>query len=115
MFSKDDIKKLFNPFELVQLYCDDVPDRFYSPQLRAEFGASRARQRMDAEVNADFQVEVFKTAQRPLYVILEPRLDGSIRAVARYDEGKINSIASFAQFLKEPLALNNGGRAQISP
>jgi hypothetical protein len=109
------MKKLFQSYALVQLYCDEVPDRFYASDIRAAFRASRARLTKDAEINAEFQVEVFKTAQRPLYVILEPRLDGTIRVVSRYDEGKINSVSNFAQFLKDPLSVDNAPRARVSP
>jgi hypothetical protein len=115
VFSLADVKKLFQPYALVQLYCDEVPDRFYASEIQAALRASRARLTKDAEINAEFQVEVFKTAQRPLYVILEPRLDGTIRVVSRYDEGKINSVSSFAQFLKDSLSLESAARAQVSP
>jgi thiol:disulfide interchange protein DsbD len=114
VFSKPDIKALFKPFTLVQLYTDEVPDEFYSSELRAQFAGKTSRQQLDArQVNLPFQREVFGTEQLPLYVILEPLPDGKIRVVARYDEGKINDVDGFAQFLKTPFAANGGAQARL--
>jgi hypothetical protein len=104
VFSKPDIKKLFQPYRLVRLYTDEVPNEYYAPSLRAAFGSSTARQTEDARVNLAFQAETFKTSQRPLYVILEPRPAGSVQVVRTYDVGKINDVGAFARFLEEPVA-----------
>src|SRR5262249_7585645 len=48
VFSKPDIKALFKPFTLVQLYTDEVPDEFYSTELRAQFAGKTDRQQTDA-------------------------------------------------------------------
>jgi thiol:disulfide interchange protein DsbD len=113
VFSKPDIKALFKPFTLVQLYTDEVPDEFYSSELRTQFGGKTTRQQTDArQVNLPFQREVFGTEQLPLYVILEPLPDGKIRVVARYDEGKINDVEGFAQFLKKPFSAEGGAQAR---
>jgi thiol:disulfide interchange protein DsbD len=103
VFSKPEIKRLFQPYELVQLYTDYVPNEFYPPEERARFGSDLSRQRADAvDVNLPFQQAVFNTSQLPLYVILEPRLDNTILAVGVYNEGRIMNEGAFAQFLRSP-------------
>jgi thiol:disulfide interchange protein DsbD len=52
-------------------------------------------------VNLVFQRKFF-SEQLPLYVVLEPQLDGRIRIVGVYDEGRINNEVLFAEFLKHP-------------
>jgi hypothetical protein len=112
VFSKPQFKDLLGAYGLVQLYTDQVPDRFYAPELRAKFGGSVARQEADAGVNRWFQLEAFGNEQLPLYVILEPRADGKVEVVGIYDEGKINNEAAFAEFLRGPLNATGGARAQ---
>jgi thiol:disulfide interchange protein DsbD len=103
VFSKPEIKRLFQPYELVQLYTDYVPNEFYSPELRARFGSDLTRQRDDAvEVNLPFQQALFNTSQLPLYVILEPRLDNTIVTLGVYPEGRILNEGAFAEFLRRP-------------
>jgi hypothetical protein len=109
VFSKPEIKKLFQPYRLVQLYADEVPDQFYAPELRASFDGKKTRQTQDAVVNYDFQVNAFKTSQRPLYAIVRPRLDGKIDVVSKYEEGKINNVTAFAKFLTDPVSPGGGG------
>jgi thiol:disulfide interchange protein len=105
VFSKPEIKGLFQQYLLVQLYTDKVPDKFYSTAVRRKFGGSVTRQCNDAlRVNLPFQRAAFNGEQLPLYVILEPLPDNTIRVVGRYDEGKINNEAAFAEFLKEPIS-----------
>jgi thiol:disulfide interchange protein DsbD len=105
VFSKPEIRSLFQPYLLVQLYTDKVPDQFYSTAARRTFRGSVTRQSNDAKmVNLPFQRANFGSEQLPLYVILQPLPDNTIRVVGRYDEGKINNEAAFAEFLKEPLS-----------
>jgi thiol:disulfide interchange protein DsbD len=105
VFSKPDIRKLFQSYLLVQLYTDKVPDKFYSTAARRQFGGGVTRQRDDAtRINLPFQRAAFDSEQLPLYVKLEPLPDGTIRVVGTYKEGKINDEAAFAEFLKEPAA-----------
>jgi hypothetical protein len=100
---------------LVQLYTDKVPDKYYSASLRGKFGNDASRQRQDAAVNLKFQKDAFGTEQLPLYVILQPKSDGTIDVVGQYAEGKINDETSFAQFLKLPLSPRDGAlRAQLA-
>ena len=115
VFTKSEIKDLFRPYRLVQLYTDKVPDKYYSSSLRGKFGNDASRQRQDAAVNLKFQKDAFGTEQLPLYVILQPKRDGTIEVVGQYAEGKINDEASFAQFLKLPLSPRDGAlRAQLA-
>lgn len=104
MFSQPEIKRLFEPYVFVQLYTDRVPTEFYAPAVRAKFGGSLSRPIEDAEVaNAGFLRKVFGTIQLPLYAILEPRADDDhIDVVAIYNEGVINNVNAFADFLRLP-------------
>jgi thiol:disulfide interchange protein DsbD len=114
VFTKPDIRALFERYRLVQLYTDKVPDDLYSPELRARFGGDTSQQIEDAHANLWFQKAAFNTEQLPLYVILEPRADGKIDVLGQYDEGKIINDAAFAQFLKAPLESAATGTAQVS-
>jgi hypothetical protein len=101
VFPKPSIHKLFEPYLVVKLYTDTVPNDYYTSEVQAQLAKSVSRQESDADVNLDFQ-RPFGTEQLPLYVILEPQLDGTITVVSKYDEGRINNEAAFAEFLREP-------------
>lgn len=89
MFSKPEIKELLDKYVIVQLYTDSVPPRIKRPAS-------------SAEENAELLTGRFQTAQLPLYVILKPDgADGEV--IAQYDEGKINNVEAFAEFLRKPL------------
>jgi thiol:disulfide interchange protein DsbD len=114
VFTKPDIRELFKPYKLVQMYTDKVPDSLYPPALRATFGGDVTRQRADASANLAFQKAAFNTEQLPLYVILDPAPNGDaskIEVVGIYPEGKISDSSAFAEFLKKPLG-DSGQRAQ---
>ncbi|MCI0464017.1 MAG: thioredoxin family protein [Gemmataceae bacterium] len=101
VFSKPDIKALFQPYELVQIYTDYVPAEFYSPEERGQFARDNSRLRSDAvNINLPFQEAVFNTVELPQYIILEPRLDNTIRAVG-VRRGLLNH-GDFAEFLRAP-------------
>jgi len=104
VFPRFDIDQALRKFELVQLFTDKVPNKYYPPDVLARLGSSVSRQRADAKVNLEFQREAFGTEQLPLYVILEPRSDGKVAVLGVYSEGKINDETAFARFLQEPLA-----------
>jgi thiol:disulfide interchange protein len=97
VFSKANIHELFKPFTIVKLYTDSVPNRYYSPEIGEQ---AIARRKADADINQTFQTKVFNNAQLPLYVILEPEVDGTVRAVGIYDEGRILNEPAFIQFLR---------------
>jgi len=102
VFTKPDIRALFKPYVLVKLYTDKVPIQYYSPEDRQAVAGISARQEADAAASARFQKKVFDTEQLPLYVILEPRLDDTIKIVGTYDEGRIMNESAFAAFLRQP-------------
>jgi hypothetical protein len=87
VFSKPLIRVLLNEFVGVKLYIDSVP-REFQPTT-------------SADENRDLLTDKFGTAQLPLYVILKPLGGGGrYEEIARYDEGKINDVDGFAQFLR---------------
>ncbi|HYT87114.1 MAG TPA: cytochrome c biogenesis protein CcdA [Gemmataceae bacterium] len=101
VLSKPEIKKLLQQYELVQLYTDYVPADFYSPEARAQLTKDSSRLRTDAvEVNLKFQKAVLNTTELPQYVVLEPRLDDTIRVLGV--QRQLLQLDSFAQFLKSP-------------
>jgi thiol:disulfide interchange protein DsbD len=114
VFSKSDIRRELQRYQLVQLYTDKVPNKFYSDAVRSQLGSKTERQRDDAATNLRFQREAFGTEQLPLYVILRPERDGKITVLNKYKEGKINNDAEFAEFLKKPLQESGVSTAQAS-
>jgi len=90
VFSKRDVKELFTKYVLVQLYTDAVPPH-YLPTTTAD-------------ENRKLQREVFKDIQLPLYAIVRPLSDGKFEVVGKYDEGLINDVEAFKDFLKKPQA-----------
>ncbi len=103
VFTRPEVRDLLEKYELVKLYTDRVPNWLYPPAERAALGDGVERQRADAEANLKFQRDQFDTEQLPLYVIVNPLPDGRFKEVARYAEGKINDLAAFTQFLRQPL------------
>ena len=92
MFPKPEIKQLLDQYIIVQLYTDKVPPKVQQPATSA------------AE-NYDLLLNRFGSAQLPLYVIL----DANDEEIARYEEGKINNVEAFTEFLRKPLLTNGGG------
>ena len=102
VFTKSQIHQLFEPYIVVRMYTDTVPAAYYSPELQAELARDNRSKKDAKEVNLPFQIKLFDTEQLPLYVVIEPQLDGRIRIVGIYDEGRINNEMVFAEFLKNP-------------
>jgi thiol:disulfide interchange protein len=102
VFTKADVQKLFKPYVLVKLYTDKIPLKYYSPEERQLLLKDSERQERDADINSKFQASVFNTKQLPLYVILEPQLDDTVKVVATYDEGRIMNESAFCSFLRKP-------------
>ena len=98
VFPRPDVNELMRKYTLVQLYTDTVPADVYRVPP-----AEEVRDR-EATSNLAFQQKAFGTQQLPLYAILEPQVDGKVRVVDVYDEGKINDVPRFVEFLKKPLA-----------
>jgi thiol:disulfide interchange protein DsbD len=97
VFPQAKVRELLRQYSRVQLYADVMPPHAYlDPPLEDP-------RRDEAGINLEFQNAVFGNAQRPLYVILEPLTTGKVRVVGVYDEGKINDVPRFIEFLKAPL------------
>jgi thiol:disulfide interchange protein len=98
IFSQPKIKDLLKKFRLVQMYTDEVPEQFF------ESPPGIQKQEQDAAANLKFQKDVFRTEQLPLYVLLRPEpgsRGASVRILGIYDEGKINRVENFEEFLKK--------------
>lgn len=108
VFRYPEIRDLLQSYQLVKLYTDKVPNHFFSSNLRSQFGSNTDRQQDDAQSNLLFQKAAFGTEQLPLYVILEPKADGTISIRGIYDEGKINDETAFTEFLKSPVKAVEG-------
>jgi thiol:disulfide interchange protein len=94
VFSKRDVKQLFNKYVLVQLFTDAVPPHYQGIRT--------------AEQNKTLQHDLFKgDIQLPLYAIMRPVGDGKFEVVARYSEGLINDVEGFKDFLRKPQAVVN--------
>lgn len=89
VFPRPEIKTLLDRFELVKLYTD----------TREPIG----------DTNKWFQETGFGTLELPLYVILEPRDDGTILVHGSMG-GKIQNTDSFAAFLRRPLETASSSR-----
>lgn len=100
VFVKPEVKDLFSQYVRVQLYTDEIPKLSYKE------APDDAKREADAEVNQKFQKTVFKTEQLPLYVVVKPADAGQFEIVGEYDEGRINKIDKFLEFLQKPLKKN---------
>ncbi len=101
VFIKPEVKDLSaRCYVLVHLYTDNVPPDYHSTTTGAQ--------------NHEFQKDVFRDVQLPLYAIVKPKADGGYEVLGQYNEGKINNVAGFARFLHDPLAgLGPDARAQV--
>jgi hypothetical protein len=98
VFSRPEIKQLLNQYVYVQLYTDKIPPSVKQPAT-------------SVEENQELQYERFGTGTLPLYVILKP--DGKDgQEIARFEEGKINDVGRFADFLQQPLRSEGVATAQ---
>jgi thiol:disulfide interchange protein DsbD len=97
VFTRPEVRDLLRRYTLVQMYTDHVPAEFYAdpPPL--------LDRKLEAASNLEFQKEVFQDQRLPLYAVLEPQAGGKVRVVGVYDEGKINEVGRFVEFLKKPL------------
>jgi len=100
VFPRPNIFALFNKYVVVKLYTDTIPNKYYDEAVQATLDSQR--QKADASVNLEFQRQIFDDEKLPLYVILEPQLDDTIKIVGIYPEGRINNEVAFAEFLRNP-------------
>lgn len=97
VFPRPAVRDLMKKYTLVSLYTDEVPAAFYAGAVE------RLTRKGEAAANLGFQKSLFGTEQLPLYVVLDPQVSGAVRVVGVYDEGKINDVPRFAEFLAGPL------------
>lgn len=97
VFTLPDYRDLLKKYTLVQLYTDDVPASFYDGQVSSD------RQKADGAANGQFERDAFGGEQLPLYVIIKPEPGGRNVVINVYDEGKINDLPRFKEFLQKPL------------
>ncbi len=97
IFPLGEVKPLMEKYRRVQLYTDEVPGDLY------ESTPPQSKREADAEANTRFQEYLTKTIQLPTYVILRPKPGGTAEIVAAYEEGKINDVPKFVEFLKKGL------------
>ena len=100
VFPRPAVRELLKKYTLVSLYTDEVPAAYYPTP------ATRNQRREDAAANLGFQRALFGTEQLPLYVVLDPQVSGAVKVVAVYDEGKINDVPRFTEFLAAPVKKN---------
>jgi thiol:disulfide interchange protein DsbD len=99
VFTRPQVRELFKQYQLVQMYTDVVPVEFYARKTTDE------QRETDAAANLGFQRRKFEqNEQLPLYVIMDPQPDGRVLIVGVYDEGKINQLDKFVEFLSRPRA-----------
>ncbi|QVL30103.1 thioredoxin family protein [Telmatocola sphagniphila] len=97
VFPKPAVADLMKKYLNVQMYTDTVPANLY------EGTASDEKREKDAEAILEFQQKVLNTIQLPTYAILKPVEGGKYQLVGTYEEGKINNVEAFVNFLKKPL------------
>jgi thiol:disulfide interchange protein DsbD len=90
------IREEFPQFEKIKLYTDEVPAALYVTD------PGKSAREAEATVNGNFQNDVFGDIALPLYAVLVPQPDGTVKVVG-IAEGKINDPAAFAAFLKDSL------------
>jgi thiol:disulfide interchange protein DsbD len=97
VFTRPEVRRLLDQFDTVQLYTDWVPEQSYAAD------PGEPARRKEAQANRDFQDKAFGEITLPLYVVLLPAADGSVKVLGKYDLGKINDPAGFAKFLSDTL------------
>jgi thiol:disulfide interchange protein len=94
VFTREDVRKLYQDYWLVQQYTDEVRPEFYSQSV------DKDRREEEAEANLNFQKDRFGDIQLPLYVVIEV-LPDKLMLRGKYDEGKINDVTKFLEFLRK--------------
>jgi thiol:disulfide interchange protein DsbD len=98
VFTRPEVRRLLDQFDIVQLYTDEVPAQYYSVPVDRN---QRVEEALFA--NQDFQISAFKTETLPTYAVLLPRADGKVEVIAVYKLGKINDVNGFVKFLSDSL------------
>jgi len=98
VFPQPAVSDLLRKYTLVKLYTDEVPAHYYAT------APARELRNAEAQANQGFQESRFGNLQLPLYVVLDPQADGRVVVRGVYDEGKINAVPRFVEFLTAPLS-----------
>jgi thiol:disulfide interchange protein DsbD len=98
VFPRAKVNDLLDKFERVQLYGDEVPADMYATDPGDD------ARNDEGQANEDFKLEVFGDQRRPLYAVVVPTVNGKVKILGKYPEGKINSPDKFATWLKDMLA-----------
>jgi thiol:disulfide interchange protein len=99
VFPLDAVSRWMERYTKVQLYTDVVPKYLYPDRTPTD-----AERNSDAGRNQKIQIDRFGSEQLPLYIVLEPQANGEARLLGIYEEGKINNVDAFVEFLKAPFA-----------
>jgi thiol:disulfide interchange protein DsbD len=106
VFTRGEVRQLFEKYRLVQLYTDWVPANFYSQEVDEDRRYDEARANLK-----EFQKPSFGTEQLPLYVLLEVTKDKVI-VRGQYEAGKINDVNAFVKFLQQGLVSGDKSKQQ---
>jgi thiol:disulfide interchange protein len=99
VFPQPAVAEVLGKYTKVQLYTDIVPKFLYGGAVPSD-----AEREADAARNKQIQIERFGSEQLPLYVLIEPQANGEAKVLGVYEEGKINNVPAFVDFLRKPLA-----------
>jgi thiol:disulfide interchange protein DsbD len=108
VFTRGEVRQLFDKYRLVQLYTDQVPANFYPTEVDDDRRFDEAKANLK-----DFQKPSFGTEQLPLYVLLEVTKDKVI-VRGQYEAGKINDANAFVKFLEKGLASGDKSKQQAA-
>jgi thiol:disulfide interchange protein DsbD len=98
VFPMPEVAGLLKQYAGVQLYTDTVPASLYTGTV-----PTLEERTTEAGRNREYQVSEYGTEQLPLYVILKVNADGTTTKLGQYEEGKINNVGAFVEFLRKPL------------
>jgi thiol:disulfide interchange protein len=99
VFPQPAVAELLGKYTKVQLYTDIVPKFLYGGAVPSD-----AEREAEAGRNKQIQIDRFGSEQLPLYVLIEPQATGEAKVLGVYEEGKINNVPAFVEFLRKPLA-----------
>lgn len=97
IFPKPPVRKALQPYVLVMLHIDEVPEQF------CERWTTTDLRRKEAERNYQWEGEVFETLQVPFSAILRPVAEGMFKTVAVFRYYPDEREDKFLEFLAHPM------------
>ncbi len=97
IFTRQDVKKCFKQYILLSLYCDSIPQNYYTKAVDED------RRDDDAAENLKLEKKVFQTEVLPLYAIVKPVQGDQFEVIQVHDQGRIKNVEAFLKFLTAPL------------